>query len=140
MNKIKLFVYGSLREGFFNYDKYLKDNVISNRIAKIKNVVLYHMPYKGYPAVINGCYEVVGEVIELSNYDEVITAVDKMEGILGEGNPNNEYNKILVEVEFEDGTKENCYSYFYNKSIDKKFNIEAEFVKSGDWKQYMLKK
>ena len=45
-----MFAYGSLREGFFNYDKYLKGNVISNRRAKIKDVVLYHMPYKGYPA------------------------------------------------------------------------------------------
>ena len=101
MSQIKMFAYGSLREDFFNYDKYLKGNVISNRMAKIKDVVLYHMPYKGYPAVLSGLGEVVGEVMELSNYDEVMAAVDKMEGVLGEGNPNNEYNKVLVEVEFE---------------------------------------
>ena len=139
MNKINIFVYGSLREGFFNYEKYLEGNVLSNRKAKINNVTLYHMPYKGYPAVINGISEVVGEVIELSNYDEVIKAVDKMEGVLGEGNPNNEYNKVLVEVEFEDGTREKCYSYFYNKDVDEIFESEAVLVHHGDWKKYMKK-
>ena len=95
------------------------------------------MPYKGYPAVLSGLGEVVGEVMELSNYDEVMAAVDKMEGESGEGNPNNEYNKVLVEVEFEDGTKEKCYSYFYNKSIDTRFHDEAVLVEHGDWKKHM---
>ena len=62
-----------------------------------------------------------------------------MEGVLGEGNPNNEYNKVLVEVEFEDDTKEKCYSYFYNKSIDTRFHDEAVLVEHGDWKKHMTK-
>ena len=44
---INIFVYGSLRENFFNYNKYLKGKVVSIRPAKIKNMHLYHMPYKG---------------------------------------------------------------------------------------------
>lgn len=137
---IKMFAYGSLREGFFNYDKYLKGNVISNKPAKIKNVELYHMPYKGYPAVLEGNKEVVGEVIELSNYDEVMEAVDKMEGFISEGNPNNEYHKVLVEVEYEDGSKEFCYSYRYNKKNDLIFDKEAVYVSHGDWKHHMTEK
>ncbi|MEO2683312.1 gamma-glutamylcyclotransferase, partial [Clostridium butyricum] len=35
--KINVFVYGSLREGFFNYDKYLKGKVISIKPGKIHN-------------------------------------------------------------------------------------------------------
>lgn len=135
---INIFTYGSLREGFFNYDKYLDGKVISNKIGKIKNVNLYHMPYKGYPAIIPGTGEVIGEIMTLSDYDNVIKAVDEMEGFISEGNPQNEYDKKLVEVELEDGTKEMCYAYFYNKNCDNLFDQEAIFISDSDWKEYML--
>ena len=32
MKNINLFVYGSLRDGFFNYDKYLKGKVIDKKM------------------------------------------------------------------------------------------------------------
>lgn len=135
---INIFTYGSLREGFFNYNTYLDGKVISNKIGKIKNVDLYHMPYKGYPAIIPGSGEVIGEVMTLSDYDNVMKAVDKMEGFISEGNPENEYDKKLIEVELEDGTKEMCYAYFYNKDCDKSFDKESIFIFDGDWKKYML--
>ena len=54
--------------------------------------------------------------------------MDKMEGFISENNPKNEYHKTLLEVEhLEDGLKEKCYVYFYNKDIDDKFKNEAEF-------------
>lgn len=137
--EIKIFVYGSLREGFFNYDRYLKGNVIENKSAKINNFILYHMPYKGYPAVIDGNGEVYGEVMTLSNYHEVMKSVDEMEGFISKGNPNNEYNKELVEVLYEDGIKELCYSYIYNKELDINFNEEAIFIDNGNWKEYQQK-
>lgn len=137
--EIKIFVYGSLREGFFNYDRYLKGNVIKNKPAKMNNFILYHMPYKGYPAVIDGNGEVYGEVMTLSNYHEVMNSVDEMEGFISKGNPNNEYNKELVEVLYEDGTKELCYSYIYNKELDVNFNEEAIFIDNGNWKEYQQK-
>ncbi|MFL7797485.1 gamma-glutamylcyclotransferase [Clostridium chauvoei] len=135
-DQIKVFTYGSLREGFFNYNKYLKGKVIKNRPAKVKDFILYHMPYKGYPAVLKGHGEVYGEVMRLSDYNEVMSAVDEMEGFISKGNPSNEYNKDLVEVLYEDGTKELCYSYIYNKEKDINFDKEAILVNSGDWKLY----
>ena len=45
MKKINLFVYGSLREGFFNYDKYLAGKVVEKKDAILENMRLYHMPY-----------------------------------------------------------------------------------------------
>ncbi len=36
MKKINLFVYGSLREGFFNYDKYLAGKVVRKRMLFLK--------------------------------------------------------------------------------------------------------
>lgn len=139
MSNIKIFAYGSLREGFFNYEKYLKGNVISKKEGKVKNVKLFHMPYKGYPAVIDGNDILVGEVFELSDYDNVVKAVDKMEGFISEGNKDNEYDKSLVEVEYADGSKELCYSYKYNFKADERFAKDAIYIKDGDWKNFMLK-
>ncbi|MGG7142147.1 gamma-glutamylcyclotransferase family protein [Clostridium nigeriense] len=136
---INLFVYGSLREGFFNYDLYLKGKVKSIRPAEINGFELYHMPYKGYPAVLPGNNTIVGEVVEIEDYDSTLKAMDKMEGFLEEGNPNNEYSRKLVQVKLtDDESSEDCYSYFYNKDIDPKFQDEAIYIKNGDWKEYML--
>ena len=60
MKNINIFVYGSLREGFFNYDKYLSGKISKKMNAKLNNVELYHMPYKGYPAIINGQDSILG--------------------------------------------------------------------------------
>lgn len=140
IKNINVFVYGSLREGFFNYDKYLKGKVNSIRPAKIENMVVYHMPYKGYPAIQPGDGIVYGEIMEIKPeiYDETMAAMDKMEGFISENNPENEYHKTLLDVEdLNTGLKEKCYVYFYNKDIDGKFNDEAEFVNHGDWVKHM---
>lgn len=133
----KLFVYGSLRTGFFNYEKYLKGNVISAEEATIKGN-LYHMPYKGYPAIEEGNGTIYGELITVKNPEEVIKAIDEMEGFKGEGNPTNEYHKIKVDVTLKEGKdRVECPIYFYNKEIDEKFNEDAVFIEGGDWKEYM---
>lgn len=137
-NNIRIFVYGSLREGFFNYDKYLKGNVISNELGRVKGIV-YHLPHKGYPAIFEGEGYVEGEVMELSNYEQTMKALDEMEGFYGENNPKNEYNKRLVEVELANGTKELCYAYFYNKDNDLEFDSKAILVENGNWKSLMTK-
>ena len=141
MNKnINVFVYGSLREGYFNYDKYLKGKVLSIKKAKINNKIVYHMPYKGYPALMNGDGTVYGEIMEIKPdiYDETMAAMDKMEGFISENNPQNEYDKKVLEVEhLSDGTTENCYLYFYNKNIDNRFDKEAIFVPHGDWVKHI---
>lgn len=134
---INIFVYGSLREGFFNYNIYLKDKVISSKPAILKGMNLYHMPYKGYPAIIPGNGILKGEIIEVMDYENTIKAIDKMEGYISNRNINNEYHKELFEVELENGKKESCYLYLYNTNIDEKFINEAIYIPDGDWPKYM---
>lgn len=136
-NKHRIFVYGSLREGFFNFDKYLKGNVIKSEPARVKGII-YHLPYKGYPALLNADGFVQGEVMELKEYDKTMRALDEMEGFIGEGNVNNEYHKKLVEVELSNSAKELCYVYFYNIDNDKKFTTDSILIEHGDWKTFML--
>lgn len=141
MKNINIFVYGSLREGFFNYDKYLSGKISKKMNAKLNNVELYHMPYKGYPAIINGQDSILGEimVINEADYDSTLEAMDVMEGFLGEGNPENEYHKMIFEVEnLESNEIESCYVYFYNKDKDELFDYKAVYLPNGDWKEHML--
>lgn len=141
MKNINIFVYGSLREGFFNYDKYLSGKISKKMNAKLNNVELYHMPYKGYPAIINGQDSILGEimVINEADYDSTLEAMDAMEGFLSEGNPENEYHKMIFEVEnLESNEIESCYVYFYNKDKDELFDYKAVYLPNGDWKEHML--
>lgn len=141
MKRINLFVYGSLREGFFNYEKYLAGNVEEAKMAKLSNMKLYHMPYKGYPAIMFGKDTVIGEIMVLheEHYEETIKAMDEMEGFMGEGNPENEYHKVILEVEnIDTNEKEPCFVYFYNKDKDILFDSNAIYIPHGDWKEHML--
>ena len=64
MKNINFFVYGSLREGFYNYNKFLAGKIFKKKQGKLHNVKLYHMPYKGYPAIVPGEDYILGEIME----------------------------------------------------------------------------
>lgn len=134
----KIFVYGSLRTGFFNYNKYLMGKVIDSKIGKVEGK-LYHMPHKGYPALIEGNDEVIGEVMTLKDFESVIVPMDKMENYYGVNNSKNEYNRIVMEVELLDGTTESCYVYYYAMNDKEIFDMNSIYIENGNWKDYMLK-
>ncbi|MGN1402296.1 MAG: gamma-glutamylcyclotransferase family protein [Bacillus sp. (in: firmicutes)] len=141
MNRIHLFVYGSLREDFFNYTKYLDGMVLKKMAAKLENMKLHHMPYKGYPALTHGKDIILGEIMVLRDdcYDDVMKAVDEMEGFIGENDPDNEYHKVILNViNLETKEEEKCFVYFYNKDKDPLFDNQAVYIPHGDWKEYMI--
>lgn len=135
----KIFVYGSLRTGFFNYNKYLMGNVSKAEIGKVKGK-LYHMPHKGYPALINGDEEIIGEVMTLKDFEKVMVPMDKMENYYGINHKDNEYNRVIMDVELLNGQKESCYVYYYAMNDAEVFNNNSVYIPNGDWKSFMLKK
>ena len=143
MRNINIFVYGSLREGFFNYNKYLEGKVSNKKEAKLENMKLHHMPYKGYPAITHGNDTILGEIMVINedDYEETVKAMDEMEGFISENNPDNEYHKVILDVEdITTNTKEKCFVYLYNKDKDKEFDSKSIYISNGDWKKYMLTK
>ena len=67
--------------------------------------------------------------------------MDEMEGFISENNPDNEYHKVILDVEdITTNTKEKCFVYFYNKDKDKEFDSKSIYISNGDWKKYMLTK
>lgn len=126
----KVFVYGSLRTDFWNYDKVLKNRVRHVQEGSIEGA-LYHLP-AGYPAVIDGKDRVYGEVFTLSK-DNVIKSLDVLEGYTGEGE-NNLYERKKCKVRLADGTEEMCWVYLYaDKSEARK---SGRLVSHGDWKVF----
>ncbi|MGG5461991.1 gamma-glutamylcyclotransferase family protein [Clostridium sp. B9] len=136
--KRKIFVYGSLRTGFFNYDKYLKGKVIKSELGRVKGK-LYHMPHKGYPALIEGDDWIYGEVMTILDYENVINSMDLMEGYLGLNNKDNEYNRIEMEVDMI-GKKstEKCYVYYYAMNDKETFEKNSVLIEDGNWRSFML--
>ena len=133
----KIFVYGSLRTGFFNYNKYLLGKVSNAQVGKVKGK-LYHMLHKGYPALLEGDDVVVGEIMNLNDFEEVMIPMDKMENYYGVNDNRNEYNRIIMDVELSDGTKESCYVYYYAMNDKDIFEKNSIYIENGDWKDYML--
>lgn len=126
----KVFVYGSLRTDFWNYDKVLKNRVRQVQKGQIQGD-LYHLP-AGYPAVIPGKGEVYGEVFTLSQ-DKILRSLDLLEGYMGEGEENL-YIRTKQKVRLEDGTEEMCWVYIY---VDvKAARKEGKYIAYGDWKKF----
>lgn len=134
---MKIFVYGSLREGFFNFDKYIHSTAKKIEMGLVEGR-LYAIKGKEYPALLLEEGKVIGEIITLENCD--MDAMDAMENYFGEGNPLNEYNKIPMEVKnLETGEIEILNIYAYNKT-NPQFSYENLIpVPSGDWKEYKSK-
>ncbi|MBP1890338.1 gamma-glutamylcyclotransferase (GGCT)/AIG2-like uncharacterized protein YtfP [Clostridium moniliforme] len=127
----KVFVYGSLRSGMFNYDKLLKGKVKGLKLGKI-NGELFHIENKGYPAVVCGNKEIVGELMEFKDFNRTLSELDELEGYIY-GDKNSEYIREEIEVSLEDGTKEKAYFYKYNKFSKRNERDNLILVNSGDW-------
>ena len=108
------FVYGSLMEGFFNYDKALKDKVVFCAPARVKGK-LYHQCNKGYPALISGERYVYGELIRVRDYEETLLTMDEIENYRT-GGTDNEYQRRLTAVtDLTKGNTVNAYVYWYGR-------------------------
>lgn len=130
----KVFVYGSLRRGFLNHDKVLK-NKVKHVEGGYAEGSLYHLP-AGYPAIIEGKQEVYGEVFTIRQA-KTIKSLDLLEGYLGEGQ-NNLYERKKMKVRLEDGTVEDCWVYVHaNKEYVKRVGVAVEH---GDWGKFMESK
>jgi len=137
----KVFVYGSLREGFHNYQKYLVDRVEKSELGIVQGE-LFDLEGLGYPALLHGSNQVAGEILTLKgDVTTLLKELDELECYFGENNPTNEYDKKIVGV-FNTVTQqeEQLPVYFYNMNnpdVNKDIMIS---ISDGDWKKYTEKK
>lgn len=136
MNRV--FVYGTLREGMYNYEKYYKGHVRKKQMGYVKGE-LYTIKDKVYPALIEGEQMILGEILEL---DESFSqaAVDEMEGHYGEDCIHNEYNKIICDIYDMDQKTviDRLPVYMYNlKNPQQKDALQKRIV-SGDYVSHLM--
>ncbi|GHU72672.1 gamma-glutamylcyclotransferase [Spirochaetia bacterium] len=140
----RMFVYGTLMEGFYNYDKSLRGRVLSRTSARVQGA-LYHQSLKGYPAMVDGEGRVRGELLEVEDFDRMLEICDKIENFFGEGRQDNEYERRATEVEVPADEKPGLFKpilawvYWYARSDLGKPSNPAEKVPSGDWREFMKK-
>lgn len=129
----RVFVYGSLRQGFWNFQNLLKGKVNSIVSAEIKGN-LYHLP-EGYPAAIEGDGNVKGEVLELVD-DDLLARLDSLEGYRGVGQ-NNLYERKKVNTRLKDGEEISCWVYFYSRGNLQHLKKKGVLITDGDWKKFI---
>ncbi|MGL4873397.1 MAG: gamma-glutamylcyclotransferase family protein [Clostridium sp.] len=132
----KVFVYGSLRENMFNYNRLLKGKVSKVQMGKITGE-LFHIENKGYPAVIEGNEWIVGELMTIKDFDETLKILDHLEGYV-DGDNNCEYLREVVQITLENGQIEEAYFYGYNKDAKRNGKDVLVKVSGNDWKEYMM--
>lgn len=134
MPENKLFVYGSLMKGFFNYNKYLVGHSLHVESAYTYGK-LYDLPYKGYPALLDGNEVVHGQIITVKHLDSLLPSLDALEKY--SNNDNDEYQRQYREVYDYHGNSLLVYCYIYQAQNDSQFYNDAIHLKDGNWEAYM---
>ncbi|MEG1004440.1 gamma-glutamylcyclotransferase family protein [Clostridium sp.] len=127
----KVFVYGSLRDGMFNYDKFLQGKVKKTTPGTIKGD-LFHIENKGYPAVITGDNKIVGELMEFVDFDSTLIDLDGLENYKP-NDTNSEYLREVVNVTLDNGDVEKAFFYKYNDKSECNKKDVLKKVSHGDW-------
>ncbi|MEU4211846.1 gamma-glutamylcyclotransferase family protein [Streptomyces sp. NPDC026206] len=131
--QLPFFVYGTLRPGRCNHDRFLRGRTVAEVPARMRGAVLYEGP--GYPyAVVDRAGEVRGELITVDRgaYGRVLSALDELEGHRP-GDPRNLYERVACEVVVEgDGTVRG-WVYLAAERVARRLRAAGTRVPGGDW-------
>jgi gamma-glutamylcyclotransferase (GGCT)/AIG2-like uncharacterized protein YtfP len=126
-----VFFYGTLMTGF---DRRLRIGIDSKMRFRARGWVAAALFDIGlYPAAVpDESGRVWGEVFELLDRDEVLTALDDIEGYRPDDPDSSLYIRSLVPVNLPEGVTEQAWIYFYNAPLGK-----APRIESGDYLEYL---
>ena len=122
----RIFVYGTLKQGFGNHHR-----IFGGFVIKIQLAFTYGRLYDlgWYPAMTEGSDKVFGELIEFNN-PEILKRVDYLEGFKGENHPHNYYERRIVDV-FVGGDTVKAWVYFLSEEQVSRYG--GNFIASGEW-------
>jgi gamma-glutamylcyclotransferase (GGCT)/AIG2-like uncharacterized protein YtfP len=126
-----VFFYGTLMTGFDRRRRIGIDPKMRFRARGWVQAALFDLGL--YPAAVpdeNG--RVWGEVFELIDRDDVLTALDDIEGHRPDEPDASLYIRSLVPVHLPGGATEQAWIYFYNAPLGK-----APRIESGDYLEYL---
>lgn len=133
--KEKIFVYGTLRKGMYNYDLFLKNKNSFKGTGFVKGKLIT-LKSKNYPALLlEGDDLILGEIYEVDS--SVVDLLDELESYIGENNLNNEYNKIICDIFNTNGQIiDRIPVYVYNTNNLINVKLLDEVIKNGDFVKY----
>lgn len=115
-------VYGSLKKGYGNH------RLINNDNCEFLGTTLTEPKFSLYSlGAFPGLKENGETAVEIEVYEvktkEQEARLDGLEGYMGEGNPHNFYNKIVIPTEFGD-----AFIYTFNGKLR-----QENFIENGKW-------
>ena len=133
----RVFVYGSLSEGFVHFDK-IAGAVQSSEKAWI-NGAAYQLRV-GYPVLLKEIaqahvkeeqqHKITGHLVELNSYDLMVPLLDGFYGFSSLDPSKSLHFRELGFAELESGEKVECWIYYLNP---KKLPTSARLINDGDW-------
>lgn len=142
MNSLPVFVYGTLRNPFGNYQFILSGHTLSETRAKLANAAM--CSNGGFPYVVRTVptpefpsMDVVGDLMHLNpdTATETMRRLDMLEGYSGPNMPHNHYDRTQVEVITNDGEKVTAWTYIASPVTASRIG-HLPLVESGDWAQH----
>lgn len=133
--KERIFVYGTLRKGMYNYDLYLKDRNEFKGTGFVKGKLMT-LKDRNYPALLlKGDNLILGEIYEVDS--SIIELLDDLESYFGENNLENEYNKIVCDIFNDEGRViDRIPVYVYNDNNPANMKLLNEVIINGDFVEY----
>jgi gamma-glutamylcyclotransferase (GGCT)/AIG2-like uncharacterized protein YtfP len=127
---LKVFVYGTLKPGESNYQRFCAGKVVEEERA-IAQGHLFALPF-GYPAMTPGDGRVQGYVLTFTD-PEVLHALDRLEDYHPElPLEQNEYNRQLIETfNLSDEPLETAWAYLMSPDLVRSYG--GIFLPSGWW-------
>lgn len=135
--KKKIFVYGTLRKGMYNYDMYLKDEDSFRGFGYVEGS-LFTIIGSDYPAFLQEGHDMIlGEIHEIDEKTAVL--IDDLEGYRGEDDKNNEYNKVICDIYNENQEViDQIPVYVFNMEKHSNVRLLGEFIKCCDYVRYSI--
>lgn len=130
---MKLFVYGSLRRGLYNYELYLKGKSQFIGYGYVMGE-LYTLKERSYPALLPGNSSILGEIYEVD--EAVAHAIDVLEEYVP-GSSENEYEKLFTHILDEQGRLlDTLPVYWYHVEKPGNRRLLNEIIQEHDFTAY----
>lgn len=127
---VSVFVYGTLKPGETNYQRYCALNVLSVQRA-ITFGQLYALPF-GYPAMIAGDRPVYGFLLTFANAD-ILAALDRLEGYDShQPATENEYTRQRIET-YNSDLKPLAVAWIYLMTLQQVKAFSGLLLPDGWW-------
>jgi gamma-glutamylcyclotransferase (GGCT)/AIG2-like uncharacterized protein YtfP len=134
--RLPFFVYGTLRPGEANHDRFLRGRTLAEEPARLDGAHLYDGP--GYPYVVedpDGGGPVHGHLVTArpEEYPALLAALDLLEEY-APADPRNLYERVAREViRTADGTAVQAWVYVAAPPVAARLRTHGTRIDTGDW-------